>query len=295
MALKLAERVTDPLWRDFVNFTQTIPPGSAASMTVALRQFLTFFKLRIFSKHGAEFLTSCGQVEITSFTAGLHKRHLAPATIRTYLAELATVFKQLHRLGHRDLLHVELPRNCEQIKPTKTIPFELVHSGICAALQRETYADYEDAAVWALGFGGALRVSEILGLAVSDISRTAEGVTVLRLRRTKAQKSADVPIGEFAGWVIGIWIRARALAFGADPAGRLFPDLNYKKLAARYFKHFKAAPHSMRKTAITKLLSDGVPMDDVRRFARLSSFRMVVTYDGQIRDLQQSAGLRLKF
>jgi integrase len=54
-------------------------------------------------------------------------------------------------------------------------------------------------------------------------------------------------------------------------------------------------PHSARATAITKLLTDGIPHREVQAFSRHASIQMVEHYDKRRFDVERSPAKGLEF
>jgi integrase len=170
---------------------------------------------RVYRTGWAQFTAWCDEHRVVALPAG-------PETVACYVANLAKVAKPATidaRLAAISAAH----RAAGHDSPTKTEAVRLVRRGMRRTLgtaQRQVRpvtvpdlramleglsidpAGCRDRALILLGFAGALRRSELVGLDVADVSEGADGLTV-RLRRSKTDQ-------EGAGRTLGI-------PFGSNP------------------------------------------------------------------------------
>jgi len=182
-------------------------------------------------------------------------------------------------------------------RPTEMIDFGLV-SEIVSSPDPSTSKGIRDRAILALLFGGGLRRSEIVGLRIGDVRRTPSGTTFLYLRNTKARRDAEQAVPPWAAQLLDAHLSQRRteqvgeldhLFVGYTGQGGRVPSHKPISDTGVYhlFRHYCLAvgsgpyvtPHSARATAITKLLSDGIPHREVQEFSRHSSIQMVELYD----------------
>jgi site-specific recombinase XerD len=171
---------------------------------------------RVYRTGWAQFTAWCDQHGVLALPA-------RPKTVACYVADLAKVAKPATidlRLAAISAAH----RAAGYESPTKEEAVRLVRRGVRRTLgtaQRQVHpvtvpdlrtmlqglgtdpAGCRDRALLLLGFAGALRRSELVGLDVADITEGSEGLTV-RLRRSKTDQ-------EGAGRTLGI-------PFGSNPA-----------------------------------------------------------------------------
>jgi integrase len=171
---------------------------------------------RVYRTGWAQFAAWCDEHGVTPLPASAE-------TVACYVADLAKVAKPTTidlRLAAISAAH----RAAGYDSPTKEEAVRLVRRGVRRTLgtaQRQVHpvtvpdlrtmlerlgsdlAGCRDRALLLLGFAGALRRSELVGLDVTDISEGADGLTV-RLRRSKTDQ-------EGAGRTLGI-------PFGSNPA-----------------------------------------------------------------------------
>jgi integrase len=171
---------------------------------------------RVYRTGWAQFTAWCDEHGLVALPAG-------PETVACYVADLAKVAKPATidaRLAAISAAH----RAAGHASPTTEEAVRLVRRGVRRTLgtaQRQVRpvtvpdlrtmlqrlgsdpAGCRDRALLLLGFAGALRRSELVGLDVADITEGTDGLTV-RLRRSKADQ-------EGAGRTIGI-------PYGSNPA-----------------------------------------------------------------------------
>jgi integrase/recombinase XerD len=200
-----------------------------------------------------------------------------------------------------------------QKRPTEMVVFSLVQT-IISLPDIKTPRGLRDRAILAILFGGGLRRSELCQIRLGDIKRSQQGTVYVHLRATKAKRDADQALPEWAVDPL-LQLLDQRISSGASSGDYLFqsyagrggnsptPHALSDKAVYRVFKHYCAlagagphlTPHSARATAITKLLSDGVPHREVQEFSRHSSVAMVEVYDKRRLSIEQNPGRKLKY
>lgn len=245
---------------------------------------------------------------------------LSNATIAKKFAGLRRMYRVLmaHGLGpaHNPFDTDRVPPPPKQAgrkRPTRMLDFKLV-SEILAQPDITTPKGVRDRAILSCLFGGGLRRSEVKKLRIGDVRKSPQGTPFLYLRSTKARKDAEQAIPPWAIASIDSWIEIR-LEQGAKDGDYLFTgftgqggvketnspisDVGIYRLFVHYCKAAGSdefvSPHSARATAITKLLSDGLPHRLVQEFSRHSSVQMVELYDKRRIGVEENPGATLKF
>ncbi len=189
------------------------------------------------------------------------------------------------------------PKDSGRKRPTEMIELSRVQE-ILDSPDTTIPKGIRDKAILSVLFGGGLRRSEAASLRIGDVRMSPQGTTFLYLRSTKAKKDAEQAIPEWAAQAVKDLLSIRK-AEGANTGDYLF--VSYRGQGGTtptsepishsgIYKLFKAyclinghgyfkSPHSARATAITKLLSDGLPHRVVQEFSRHSSIQMVEVYD----------------
>ncbi len=198
-------------------------------------------------------------------------------------------------------------------RPTEMIDFNLVRE-VIEMPDPGTPKGLRDSAILATLFGGGLRRSEAAALRIGDVRETASGTTYLYLRSTKARKDAQQALPEWASARVRALVRERREA-GASDADFLFvsyrgrggrspaPEPVSHSGIYRMFKQYcmlagtkgHVSPHSARATAITKLLTEGIPHRLVQEFSRHSSVQMVEIYDKRRIGVDENPGVGLDY
>jgi site-specific recombinase XerD len=189
-------------------------------------------------------------------------------------------------------------------------------AGLAKAMARATPATLvglRDRALILLGFAGALRRSELVGLDVADLMRTEKGLLVT-IRRSKTDQEAegitiaiphggeDCPVG-----ATRTWLRAAAITEGAAfrPIGRSgkvsdrrLCDRAVTNAIKRYAKQTGLDPkmfsaHSLRSGFLTSAAANGASifkMMDVSRHKSIDTLRAYVR-DAELFNDHAGAGL----
>ena len=205
------------------------------------------------------------------------------------------------------------PKDAGRKRPTQMVDFELVME-ILSLPDRGTQKGRRDAAILALLFGAGLRRSEVVSLRIGDVRRTGSGTTYLYLRHTKAKRDAEQAVPNWAAEALAHLIKDRKAQKASDgdhlfigfsgqggktPTNKPISDTGLYLLFKQYCVSAGAGayvtPHSARATAITKLLTDGIPHREVQEFSRHASIQMVEWYDKRRFDVEQSPAKGLSY
>jgi site-specific recombinase XerD len=283
------------LWIDWRNYLSSRSRDSQITYQCTLKLFLHCHNYQENTQKAADFVIAADQSAIHAFIASQVDRRLAPGTIKSRTAHLSAFFGFLHKFNYRPTrLLIEIPKNDEKRRPTRCLDFSVVLMRINQRLATETAEGLLVAAVYTVLFYGALRKSEMLALKVCDLE-LIDGITVLHIRRSKARKTAMVPISDDGAPVLWLWLKQLKAMAATGPESPLFAGFTYRMLKSRFWEDFHGTPHWARKTAITKMLDQGASLQETKAFSRLSSFKMVELYDGARIELKESAGLKLSF
>jgi len=161
--------------------------------------------------------------------------------------------------------------------------------------QGEDREGLRDKAILSLLYGSALRPSEVRLLTLNNIKKTPDGNYYARILMAKTAYR-EVLIAPWAANVIEKIIAQREAETG-DSSAYMFCQYygvpkkpNNKPLSeSTFYRKFKnhaaeagapstITPHSGRKTAISKMIEEGVPLRDVQKVTGHSSIQSVETY-----------------
>lgn len=183
---------------------------------------------------------------------------------------------------------------------------------ISAMLRRlpDTLAGKRDRALLLIGFGAALRRSELVALNVADIERQPEGIIVkIRASKTDQEKrghevaiprgSKLKPVEALDDWLAAAGIREGALFRAVNKGDRLQPDRLEDRAVARIVKKHAAwakldpstfSGHSLRAGFVTSALENKADVLAVMRVTRHTSVQTLQRYDRRARLFQDHAG-----
>lgn len=178
---------------------------------------------------------------------------------------------------------------------TEMIPFEYAKK-LLELPSEYTLDGIRDRSLIALLLGCGLRCSELLNLLICDVKLTANNQPYIFLRDTKSGESPDMPLADWVWNIVKINLDKRRKMCESEneplhvqyyvdgtPERKLIPDRTMRTWAKNWFKKCglpaTLTVHSFRATAITKLLSDQIPVLDVKDFARHSSIQTTLRYD----------------
>lgn len=159
--------------------------------------------------------------------------------------------------------------------------------------------DLRDRALLLVGFAGALRRSELVGLDVGDIEQVHQGI-VLRLRRSKTDQDGQgrkigipfgrgrwCPVAALDGWLTASGITEGPIFRSVDGHGhvqgaRLSPaavsSVVRERVAAAGFDPVRYSGHSLRAGFATSAAPAGIASWIIRRQTRHASDQMLARY-----------------
>lgn len=283
------------------NFFQSLRPNTERVYRQALRQY------EVFSRGGRD------ATELLRFLNHLKRTGKSDNTRRLYFAALRSIFGyecDIGALGKNPALEIRRAvslRQCRQVRPTATIPTELVRS-IIEAPQGDSWKAIRARGCLALLFGGGLRRSELLALNIEDVIATSSGRLALLLRHTKAGTSQHRALPSWA-WEHHaelVALRRKQGAAEGDPlvvtryrgAWRRMFERTLARLFSRYARLVlkrHAAPHAARAAFATRLLEAGCSDRDVARALGHSTTQQVGVYDKRRREADDSPARDIQY
>ena len=270
----------------FLNHLQ-IERGLAANSIAAYRRDLN--KLQIFL--GSTPLNSVSPETISNFEASLREVKLSVASINRIDSTLRSFFKHLQQeYGLADPTLEIAPSKFLRRLP-KALTINQILSMIDAAYREGDPITLRDQAMLELLYSSGARVSELIGINISDLSvvETADGqITTLKLRG-KGSKERIVPLGSFATKAIDDYcVRVRPALLAKNPrnnaalflnsrGGRISRQSAWQMVldaasAAGITEH--VSPHVFRHSYATHLLDGGA---DIRVVQELLGHASVTT------------------
>lgn len=248
-----------------------------------LFQYLAFLKSE--RKSGP---TQVDHLLLRKFMAYLRQQGYSKATIARKLACLRSFYKFLCReqvMDHNPVAALRTP------KLEKKLPTYLEETDIqtlLAAPDSSTLLGQRDKAMLETLYSTGMRVSELVGLNVSDADLFAEVI----LARGKGRKERLTPLGSFAVKAIKDYLKARELAPEADRFEKqpLFLNRFGKRMNVRSVGRMlqgylnqaglsaKASPHTLRHSFATHMLNRGADLRAVQELLGHSSLSTTQIY-----------------
>ncbi|NGZ96217.1 MAG: integrase [Nitrospira sp. WS110] len=264
---KGTRRVYEPVIRDFMRFAGITTPEEFRSVTRA---------------------------HVIAWRDDLHRRTLAGATIRRYLASLSSLFEYLcekNAVTHNPVDGVKRP-------PVDSYKGKTPALGDAQARQLldlpagESLKDKRDRALLATLLYHGLRREELCKLSVKDARQQRRGVLHLRISG-KGGKTRFIPLHPAAGRLLADYLEAAG--HGDDESGALFRPLHHSrgdsqdgltpdgvyKLVRDYSTTlgFTVGAHSLRSTAATNALEHGADLAEVQQMLGHANIATTRLYD----------------
>jgi integrase/recombinase XerD len=268
-----------PLLKDYQTYLRVekgLRPLTCEAYLSDLRTYAEFLE----GRHGL--LASAAQQDVAAFLEHLRAHSIDARSAARKLSCLRGFYKWLlldRRTHHDPTVNIESP------KTWKVLPKSLAEPEVTEMLERATLAAthpqarataLRDAAILEVLYAGGLRVSELIGLSVSDLSLDAGRVQV----RGKGDKERIVPLGHAAVGALENYLRegrphlARIRSTrGNDKrvdAARLFLSLRGMPLTRNWVWHLVklasggASPHMLRHSCATHMVEHGADLRSVQ-------------------------------
>jgi integrase/recombinase XerC len=156
-------------------------------------------------------------------------------------------------------------------------------------------------AIFACLAGGGLRLSEVLNLKCQHVQRTKKGRVYIKLVNTKNGNTYLQPLPKNLGEFVMQW-KEEARKYVDEDYHLFFKRFKtrhevrplkrsaVRKIIQRKFDELNfpfSTTHSFRVTAITQLIQNKVPLQDVQKFARHESIRTTVLYNRDVNMLEE--------
>ena len=264
-----------PTWdvEGFIASLTGSSPHTRKAYESDLRQFVAWAE-----RGGAPAPEAVDHLVLRRYLAYLTTRGMARPTIARKAAALRAFFGWLRRRG---IVAVDPTRNLRAPKGDRRLP-RVPKAAEVATLLDEGPTDSDDPMALAIAarddavlevlYGAGLRVSEVCGLAPSDVDLRASMVTVLG----KRSKIRRVPLGEVAIAAIRAYLDgARTILSGpASPPDALFLNRRGNRLTPRDARRITErrlltdgralSPHTLRHAYATHLLEGGADLRAVQ-------------------------------
>lgn len=273
----------------FLNYLR-IERGLSTNSLAAYQRDLQ--RLGIFLETQSVKYSTFTQQDLEKFLEDLNKENLAFSTINRILSTLRSFYAYQEREYHIHNPMKEIESRKIPLRLPKALTISQVSQLIEGALHGDEFVSLRNKAILELLYSTGGRVSEIVGINVSDISEINSASTEIRVikLRGKGGKERIVPMGSFSAKAINDYlVRVRPSLVEKNPKGRteaLFLNQRGSRItrqsawqivvdsAKRCGMEEHISPHVFRHSFATHLLDGGA---DIRVVQELLGHASVTT------------------
>ena len=260
----------------YLRVEKGLRPLTCEAYLCDLRTFAEFLE----SRHGV--LLSAAQQDVSAFLEHLRTHGIDSRSAARKLSCLRGFYKWLlldRRIHHDPTINIDSPKSWKVLPKSLAEPEvnEMLERAALAASHPQARATaLRDRAILELLYAAGLRVSEIVGLSVSDLSLDAGRVLV----RGKGDKERIGPIGVAAVDALEKYlaegrphlarIRTRRASAHPGDSARLFLSLRGMPLTRQWVWHLvkiannNASPHMLRHSCATHMVEHGADLRSVQ-------------------------------
>ncbi len=220
-------------------------------------------------------LMTARQQEVAGFLEHLRRHAVESRSMARKLSCLRGFYKWLlldKRIGHDPTMNLDSP-NAWKVLPKSLAPAEvnsmLERAAVAADHPEADAIALRDRAILELLYAGGLRVSELTGLCVADLSLDAGRALV----RGKGDKERIVPLGALCVKAIGEYLeRGRPALARNGRANQLFLSTRGAALSREWVWRLvkssdsHASPHKLRHSCATHMVEGGADLRSVQTF-----------------------------
>lgn len=268
-----------PLLKDYQSYLRVekgLRPLTCEAYLGDLRTFAEFLE----GRHGI--LLSATQGDVAAFLEHLRTHGIDSRSSARKLSCLRGFYKWLlldRRIHHDPTVNIESPKTWRVLPKSLAEPevIEMLERAAMAATHPQAHATaLRDRAILELLYAGGLRVSELVGVSMSDLALDAGVIQV----RGKGDKERIVPLGRAALDALEIYIREgrphlerihrTRKADKRIDTPRLFLSLRGMPLTRQWVWHLvklaggDASPHMLRHSCATHMVEHGADLRSVQ-------------------------------
>lgn len=260
------------LFFDYLRFEKRYSPHTVVSYQTDLRQFSEFLK----ATYELDDSARADHTLIRSWIVQLMQQQLDPRTVNRKIACLRSYYSYLLRTGavvKNPMLRITSPKTAKKLPDF--VPEESLNNLLNSFEFPDTFAGVRDQLILELLYGTGMRLSELIGIRLADLSLAGSTVRVTG----KGNKQRIVPLNPGLVRVLEQYIARQRHEF--DSSGNamgllLVTDKGeplYEKLVYRTVKHYLSQittasgqqhPHVLRHSFATHLLSKGADLNAIK-------------------------------
>ncbi|GGJ94349.1 tyrosine recombinase XerD [Lentibacillus kapialis] len=289
-----------PAFEDFVHYLTVERGATDNTLKSYQRDLKNYIYFLNNVRHKSDWI-EIGRIDITGFLSTLKEENKSPATIARAISSIRSFHHFLIReqiVKHDASIHIETPKREQKLPSTLTSKDveALLSTGGSTPLMIRNKAMLE------LMYATGLRVSELVGLKVSDLHLTMGFVRCMG----KGSKERIVPLGDMAKKAMDDYLQdARTtLVKRKQDKNALFVNQHGRPLSRQgFWKILKAitrdagihktiTPHTLRHSFATHLLENGADLRSVQEMLGHSDISTTQIYThitkARLKDIYQS-------
>ncbi len=258
---------------------QNASPHTLRNYASDLDQFVAYFSPQgVLPPKPAAFTA----LQLREWMSHLYDQGLSPVSIRRKLASVRSLFAFLAKEGS---IPTNVARQVSTPKAPKKLPVvpsaeqtNTLLEGVAAREVKSTFPE-RDLVIFELLYGCGLRISELVGLNLTDFDFSERWIRV----RGKGRKERQVPYGGKAAEALTAYLAVRSAKPGetaliVNSRGGRMTDRGARKIVKLYARMISGDaelhPHSLRHAFATHLLADGADLRAIQELlghARLAT------------------------
>jgi len=274
----------------YISYEKRYSQHTVTSYQNDLRQFTDYLS----NKFNVTDLAQASQLMVRSWVLSLMDEGIAAKSVNRKIASLRSYYKFMLK---REAISKDPTARVKLLKTPKELPDFADEQELSSHLDGkgfeidgrgfdEGFKGNQQRIIMELLYGTGMRLSELLGVKETDISRHDRTVKVLG----KRNKERIIPISASLIQVIDDYINDKNHRFEANPNGKLIVNNNggeaYPMLIYRTVKEYlnrissvdKKSPHVLRHTFATHLLNKGADLNAVKDLLGHSSLAATQVY-----------------
>lgn len=208
---------------------------------------------------------------VRKFLAHLREKRIAKRSVARKLSSLRTFFRFLQRDGY---IKTSPVANIYTPKLDKKLPIFLDEKSVLkliTAPDKKTFQGARDGAILETLYSTGIRVSELVGIDISDVDSISGVIKVLG----KGRKERLAPVGDKAVSAIREYLQYRNRKKWGDrkplflnKSGKRLTDRSIRRIVNKYIKDMsmkeRISPHTLRHSFATHLLNRGADLRSVQ-------------------------------
>ena len=258
-----------PMIDKFLESLQFEKRSSAHTITSYKTDLEQFRKYLLFQYEISDPETASSPM-LRSWIVSLMEEGLNPVSINRKIASLRSFYGFLRKKG---IITTDPTKILSALKTRKKLPAYIEEKSMEVLFDTEMFPEdaegFRDRVIMELLYGSGIRLSELVGLEVSDLDLTAKTIRVFG----KRAKERMIPISSSLAMTLGKYLTERApveetniliLTDNGKPAYPVFIQRTVKKYLTAVTTLSQRSPHVLRHTYATHLLNRGADLNAIK-------------------------------